>query len=38
MELKPLDALKLWHDVVLDTVRRDVPDLSARQLAILLTV
>ena len=38
MDLKPLDALKLWHDVVLDTVRRDVPDLSARQLAILLTV
>ena len=38
MELKPLDALKLWHDVVLETVRRDSPDLSARQMAILLTV
>lgn len=38
MELKPLEALKLWHDVVLDSVRRDTPDLSARQLAILLTI
>jgi len=38
MELKPLDALKLWHDVVLETVRRDVPDLSARQMTILLIV
>ena len=38
MELKSVEALKLWHDVVTDTVRDDGPDLSARQMAILLTV
>jgi DNA-binding MarR family transcriptional regulator len=38
MELKSVEALKLWHDVVADTVRDDGPDLSARQMSILLTV
>lgn len=38
MELKPLEALKLWHDVELDLVRDDRPDLSLRQIVILLTV
>jgi len=38
MELKPVQALALWQDVVLETVRRDGPDLSSRQLAILLSV
>jgi len=37
-EIKPFDALSLWHGVVLDQVRRDGPDLSARQMALLLTV
>jgi DNA-binding MarR family transcriptional regulator len=32
------EALRLWHDVHLALVRDDQPDLSARQLAILLTV
>jgi len=32
------EALKLWHDVNLDLVRGDAPDLSARQVTILLTV
>jgi DNA-binding MarR family transcriptional regulator len=36
--LSTTDALKLWHDVNLDLVRGDAPDLSARQLTILLTV
>lgn len=36
--LSTADALKLWHDVNLDLVRGDAPDLSARQLTILLTV
>lgn len=36
--LKPLDALGLWHDVVVQMVRTDGPDLSARQMALLLTV
>jgi DNA-binding MarR family transcriptional regulator len=38
LELKPVQALALWQNVVVETVRRDGPDLSARQLAILLTV
>ncbi len=38
LELKPVQALALWQDVVLETVRRDGPDLSSRQLAILLSV
>ena len=36
MELKSVEALKLWHNVVADTVRDDGPDLSSRQMAILL--
>jgi DNA-binding MarR family transcriptional regulator len=38
---RPLDSqasLKLWHDALCETVRLQGPDLSARQLAILLTV
>jgi len=38
MKLKPVEALTLWHSVVANTVRDDGPDLSARQMAILLTV
>ena len=38
MELTDLQALKLWHDVVLAQVRDDLPDLSPRQMAVLLTV
>ena len=38
LELKPVQALALWQNVVIETVRRDGPDLSSRQLAILLTV
>ena len=38
LDLKPIDALALWHNVVLESVRREGPDLSARQMAILLTV
>ncbi len=36
--LNTLDALSLWHRVLLDVVGQDRPDLSHRQLAILLTV
>jgi len=32
------EALSLWHKVTLQTVRNDEFDLSARQLALLLTV
>lgn len=38
MKLRSLEALNLWSDVVISAVRKDVPDLSQRQLAILLTV
>jgi DNA-binding MarR family transcriptional regulator len=31
-------ALKLWHDVNLHMVRDDEPDLSVRQISILLTI
>ncbi|MGV8840616.1 MAG: MarR family transcriptional regulator [Bauldia sp.] len=37
-ELRPSQALRLWHDVTFDLVRSDQPDLSARQQAVLLTV
>ena len=37
-ELRPSQALKLWHDVTLDLVHEDPSDLSARQTAVLLTV
>lgn len=32
------EALKLWHDINLHLVRGTEPDLSARQMSILLTV
>lgn len=38
VEIRPSQALKLWHDVVLELVRSADQDLSARQLTILLTV
>lgn len=38
LELKPMTALGLWRDVTLATVRSDLPDLTQRQLAILLHV
>ena len=31
-------ALDLWRRALVESVRRDTPDLSARQLAVLLTV
>lgn len=37
-KLKAPQALDLWRRALVETVRRDAPDLSARQLALLLTV
>lgn len=37
VELRPSQALRLWHDVALALVREGA-DLSTRQLTILLTV
>lgn len=36
--MRPLQALRLWQQVCLAEVRNEMPDLSERQLAILLTV
>ena len=38
IELRPTEALKLWHDVHLDLVRDGETDLTARQMTILLTI
>ncbi len=33
-----MQALQLWRRATVESVRRDAPDLSARQIALLLTV
>lgn len=38
MELDRTAALQLWRDVLAQSVRSDSPDLSARQMAILMAV
>ncbi len=38
IEFRPSQALRLWHDVVFDLVHGEGPDLTSRQLAVLLTV
>jgi DNA-binding MarR family transcriptional regulator len=38
VDLRPSQALRLWHDVVLDLVRGEAADLTARQMTVLLTV
>jgi DNA-binding MarR family transcriptional regulator len=37
-DLRPSQALRLWHDVTFDLVRDDDQDLTERQMAVLLTV
>ena len=38
VHLKAVQALDLWRGAIVESVRRDAPDLSARQMALLLTV
>ena len=38
VDLRPSQALRLWHDVVLDLVRGEAADLTTRQMTVLLTV
>lgn len=38
MRLTSAQSLQLWHDVALSQVRDDEPDLSVRQMSILLTI
>ena len=37
-ELTELQALDIWRRAIVNSVRLEAPDLSARQMAILLTV
>ena len=37
-EISDLQALDIWRRTVVASVRRDAPDLSARQMSLLLTV
>jgi DNA-binding MarR family transcriptional regulator len=32
------EALEIWRGAIVESVRRDTPDLSARQMAVLTTV
>lgn len=36
--LSPAQSMQLWHDVHLAQVRDDEPDLSLRQMSVLLTI
>lgn len=38
LQLNAVEALNLWRGAIAESVRRDGPDLSARQMALLLTV
>ena len=38
VQMRPGHALRLWHDVSLALVRGEEPDLSARQMTVLITV
>jgi DNA-binding MarR family transcriptional regulator len=38
VQLRPIQALRLWQQVTLSEVRDERPDLTMRQAAILLTV
>ena len=38
IKLNEIQALDLWRRAIVTGVRRDAPDLSARQMALLLTV
>jgi len=38
IELRAGQALRLWHDVALAQVREAGPDLSVRQVSILITI
>ena len=36
--MRPIQALRLWQQVTLSQVRGDAPDLTTRQVTILLTI
>ncbi|MEM7652114.1 MAG: MarR family transcriptional regulator [Pseudomonadota bacterium] len=38
LTLRPNEALAIWRGALVESVRRDDPDLTARQMSLLLTV
>ncbi|NKB56153.1 MAG: MarR family transcriptional regulator [Alphaproteobacteria bacterium] len=38
IELSSTQILDLWRDALVESLKRDAPDLSSRQLAVLLSV
>jgi DNA-binding MarR family transcriptional regulator len=38
IQMRPGQALRLWHDVSIALVLDDEPDLSARQITVLITI
>lgn len=38
VKISAVEALDLWRGAIVESVRREAPDLSARQMALLLTV
>ena len=38
VKMRPAQAIRLWHDVALSLVRSREPDLSVRQISILITI
>ncbi len=38
MELKSRDALEIWRQALIGSLRKDEPDLSVRQMAVLLSI
>jgi DNA-binding MarR family transcriptional regulator len=38
LQMRPGQALRLWHDVSLALVQRREPDLSIRQVSVLITI
>jgi DNA-binding MarR family transcriptional regulator len=38
VDMRPGQALRLWHGVSLALVKGDEPDLSARQMTVLITI
>jgi DNA-binding MarR family transcriptional regulator len=38
VQIRPAQALRLWHDVALALVHSRDPDLSVRQISILVTI
>ncbi|MCE2509370.1 MAG: MarR family transcriptional regulator [Alphaproteobacteria bacterium] len=38
IEFEPVSALHFWRETIVQSLRREAPDLTTRQMAILLTI